>query len=194
MKSLQKDELSHVQLGTIGEYLVAAKLMEMGLDVHIANMSINNCAKYDLIAVDTHSLRHLFVQVKTSQKKSFPVGMTLEDACNTEMLKQKIVGPWIFLDAQKKGDSWKYEFYVLDKEEVIDLIYKSNNWYIYGYERNGNTLSLNNICALNLRWLRGEVEPKTKRHKEFSYPLLVDAKDRWDKIKKCLEYNKFVVP
>ena len=52
--------LSKNQKGAIGEHLVASKLLEQGLDVFMANMSINNSKSYDLLAVVPDTLNTHF--------------------------------------------------------------------------------------------------------------------------------------
>ena len=56
--------LSKNQKGAIGEHLVAAKLLEKGLDVFMANMSINNSKAYDILAVEPDNMKTYFIQVK----------------------------------------------------------------------------------------------------------------------------------
>ena len=65
--------LSKNQKGAIGEHLVASKLLEQGLDVFMANMSINNSKSYDLLAVVPDTLNTHFIQVKFNSTKYFGV-------------------------------------------------------------------------------------------------------------------------
>lgn len=69
--------LSKAQIGTIGENMVAVRLLQNGWDAILANQSINNCYSYDIVCVDPETGNTALVQVKTSFGDNIPVGMTL---------------------------------------------------------------------------------------------------------------------
>ena len=76
------------QKGAIGEHMVAAKLLEKGLDVFMANMSINNSKAYDILAVEPDNLKTYFIQVKFNSTKYFNAGMTIAQARDKDFLKE----------------------------------------------------------------------------------------------------------
>lgn len=169
--------LSKNQKGAIGEHLVAAKLLEQGLDVFMANMSINNSKSYDLLAVVPDTLRTHFIQVKFNCTKYFNAGMTIAQARNKDFLKEHIVGPWVFVDG---SDSKKYEYYVLTADETIELLYQAHEWYWTKYNRK-KEISDKSPAGFKLSWLKGESENSTTYHEGFINPI-TNAKERWDKI------------
>ena len=170
--------LSKNQKGAIGEHLVASKLLEQGLDVFMANMSINNSKSYDLLAVVPDTLNTHFIQVKFNSTKYFNAGMSIEQSLNREYLSKHIVGPWIFVDASLSGT---YDFYILTKQEVMDLLYQAHDWYWNHYHRT-KEISPKSPAGFKLKWLRGESEESTNYHDAFANPI-TNAKDKWDMIK-----------
>lgn len=169
--------LSKSQKGAIGEHLVASKLLEYGLDVFMANMSINNTKSYDLLAVIPDTLKTYFIQVKFNSKRFFNAGLNIEQARDKSYLSQRIVGPWVFVDGSQAD---KYDFYILSQQEVIDLLYQSHEWYWNDYSRT-KEIKPTSPAGFKLKWLKGENEDETKNHKAFLNPIS-DSKDRWDKI------------
>lgn len=169
--------LSKSQKGAIGEHLVASKLLEYGLDVFMANMSINNTKSYDLLAVIPDTLKTYFIQVKFNSTGYFNAGMNIEQVLDKNYLSSRIVGPWIFVDGSQDD---KYDYYILSREEVIDLLYQGHDWYWNGYTRS-KEISSKSPAGFKLKWLKGESEDAIKNHIAFSNPI-TNAKDRWDKI------------
>lgn len=171
-------KLSKNQKGAIGEHLVAAKLLEQGFDVFMANMSINNAKAYDILAVIPDNLTTHFIQVKFNSTKFFNAGMTIGQCLDYDYLSQRIVGPWIFVDGSQKD---KYDFYILTRQEVIDLLYQAHDWYWNHFYRT-KVISSKGPAGFKLKWLQGLSEVATNNHEEFVNPI-ANAKDRWDKIK-----------
>ena len=171
-------KLSKNQKGAIGEHLVAAKLLEQGFDVFMANMSINNSKAYDILAVIPDNLTTHFIQVKFNSTKFFNAGMTIEQCLDYDYLSQRIVGPWIFVDGSQKD---KYDFYILTRQEVIDLLYQAHDWYWNHFYRT-KAISSKSPAGFKLKWLQGLSEEATNNHEAFVNPI-ANAKDRWDKIK-----------
>lgn len=171
-------KLSKNQKGAIGEHLVAAKLLEQGFDVFMANMSINNSKAYDILAVIPDNLITHFIQVKFNSTKFFNAGMTIEQCLDYDYLSQRIVGPWIFVDGSQKD---KYDFYILTRQEVIDLLYQAHDWYCNHFYRTKD-ISSKSPAGFKLKWLQGLSEDATNNHEKFVNSI-ANAKDRWDKIK-----------
>jgi len=180
-------QLSKAHLGTIGENMVAVRLLQNGLDAILANQSINHCQSYDLICVDPVTGKAQLVQVKTSVENNIPVGMKLGE-CTMDNLEKKIVGPWVFVHVTGEGENMNFQFYLLTREEVITLIYESNDWYVNKWHRNGRTINLNNPCAVKTSWLEGQGEDDNVKHEAFHNPIsscLIDSKTVfWNKIMK----------
>lgn len=178
-------KLRKSQLCAIGENMVAVKLLQNGLDAIVANQSINNCQSYDLICVDPDTGKAQLVQVKTSVEKNIPIGMSLGD-CTLEKLEKKIVGPWVFVHVIGENENMDFEYYLLSRKEVIQLIYESNYWYLNKWHRNGRHVNLKSPCGLDISWLNGQNVEKDPKHEAFHNPIspcLVDSKSvKWKKI------------
>ena len=86
------ESLNKSKLGEIGEILVQAKLMQLGLNVINANTIMANYESVDLICTKPGSKKNVYVQVKTHKGKIFPIGMTLAK-CTRDYLEGKIKGP-----------------------------------------------------------------------------------------------------
>lgn len=172
-----KSKINSQQLGQIGEYLVAAKLIERGMNAFLANMSLKNCPMYDIVCVAPKGDRTALVQVKTTQERNIPTGFSLGNATK-QTLQKRIVGPWVFVHRVED----QYRFFVLSRSEVIQLIYQSNDWYVNRWRGRKSPLNLNNVLGLNVSWLEGKGEPANDRHEAFDNPLLSSAEDCWDKI------------
>ena len=76
-------------------------------------------------------------------------------------------------------------FYVLTKEEIVELIRTSNNWYVNEWNRQLTSKTIVGVCDY---WLEGKGEdaktdPKfNKQHKAYSNPLKDTTKGKWEKI------------
>lgn len=162
--------LSKAHLCAIGENMVAVRLLQNGLDAILANQSINNCQSYDLICVDPETGKTQLVQVKTSVRNNIPVGLKLEE-CTMDNLKKKIVGPWVFVHVTGEGENMDFHFYILTREEVIKLIYDSNDWYVHKWHRSDKQVDLKNPCGVRVSWLEGKGEDDNAKHEAFHNPI-----------------------
>lgn len=176
-------QITKAQLGAIGEMRVASMLMQKGWDAFIANMTINNNAKYDLICVNPNTSERVLIQVKTSIRSSFPVGLSLGDAASP-VLEEKIVGPWIFVYAQGEGTDMTFKYFILSRSQMIMLTRESNDWYINKWHRD-KPVNLNNPCALKLAWLSkgyDKSSERNSRYEAFVNPLVTSSENQWDSI------------
>ena len=184
MEDIKKQ--TKAQLGAIGENMVAVRMLQNGWDAIAANQSINNCQSYDIICVDPSTGKTALVQVKTSVGDNIPVGMKLKD-CTIEKLEKKIVGPWVFVHVSGEGEKMKFKFYILSRQEIIKLIYESNDWYVNKWHRNGRTINLESACGVKVSWLEGKGEEENEKHEAFVNPLpnsSIDSIVTWRKIMK----------
>ena len=141
------------RIGAIGEHMVMVQLFLQGWDAYNANASVTNREKIDIICIRDIESTSL-VQVKTSYQSSFPIGMTLEQAQDRKYLEEHIIGPWVFVRATGKGCNTRFRYYVLSREQVTDLIYKSNDWYLNQVQRS-KPVNKKSLCAIMEAWLTG---------------------------------------
>ena len=177
-------DLSKSQLGTIGEYMVAANILGQGWDAILANMSINNIESYDIVCVKPHTGKTALVQVKTSVGKNIPIGFKLKESI-TEILEKKIIGPWVFVNCEKNDvDEYYFRYFILSRSEMIQLTNDSNYWYVHQWKDSyrKKTVDDNNPTGLSIRWLEGKGEDDNNRHYAFVNPLTDSSENQWDKI------------
>ncbi len=182
-----KISIDKMHLAAIGENMVLSHLMQNGWSAFNANISIKNyksidilCTHYDLKESDGYRPKTAFIQVKTSVDKSFPVGFNIGDCLDLEILKSKIIGPYVFVYIDK--NTWDYRYFILSREEVIKLAYESHVWYIHKWNRS-KPIKLTNPAALSLRWLEGIGENENLKHESFNNFLnLNSSENKWNKI------------
>jgi hypothetical protein len=81
------------------------------------------------------------------------------------------------------------EFYILTREEVIELISSSNKWYVTEWNRK---LTSKPRVGVEVDWLKGEStkaskENAKKQHPEYKSTLRQPSKGKWWKITKLLD-------
>lgn len=177
------DSNNKARLGAIGEHLVATHLLANGWDAILANMSISNVAKYDIVCINPKTGDKQLVQVKTSIESNIPIGITLEESV-TEVLQSKIIGPWVFVYVEGKGEDKTFRFFVLSRSEMIRLTNDSNDWYLHKWKSSyrKKPVSVKNPNALKVTWLYGMGEEDNAKHYEFINPLTESSEDKWNKI------------
>lgn len=172
------------RLAAIGENMVVVRLLQEGMDAINANNIHTNFAKVDVICpTDTGFIQ---VQVKTSDEKNpnFPTGLSIEKAQNRSIIEKSVLGPWVFVHVKGEGRHMSFDYYVLSRDEIIELIYESNRWYVEDYSRTAD-IKKTSLVGVKLSLIQGSGEAKTARHKAFISPIRPEtAKDAWDKITK----------
>lgn len=169
-------------LAAIGENMVVVRLLQMGIDAINANNIHTNYARVDILCpTDTGFTQ---VQVKTSDEKNpnFPTGLSIEQALDRANIEKAVIGPWVFVHTEGSGHQMKFDFYVLSREETIELIYQGNRWYVEDYHRN-NSIKMTSLVGVKLSWIKGIGEDKTSCREAFVSPIPPStAKDAWHKI------------
>lgn len=179
-------------IGTIGENLAVCKLLEKGWAAVNINTSINNFNSIDIICfrMNSQTWQHesVLIQVKTLIKSgnesnlNFPTGFDIEKSKDINYLNNNIKGPYIFITLEVTPNGYKPEFYILSREQVKDLLYKSNQWYL-SWQRNGPIKEKGVPAGLKLKWIKGEHESGTVKYDSFQNPLNGEqCKDNWDNI------------
>ncbi|MBQ2122875.1 MAG: hypothetical protein II200_02645, partial [Bacteroidaceae bacterium] len=104
-------------------------------------------------------------------------------------INENIIGPWVFVKTTKNFS--EFEFYVLTKEEVLDLITTSNKWYVTEWNRQ---LKCKPMVGVDVTWLNGVGVKKSEenlkiQHNEYKNPLISSCKNKWEKIYNLLSDN-----
>lgn len=176
-------ELTNKQKGEIGETLVSMKLINMGWDVVNINTVYRNYKNADLICMNANNGKSVMIQVKTGTTHNILTGFISEIDGTIPKLEEKIIGPWVFVYMPDDKMS-NMKFYILTREEVIELISSSNKWYATEYHRE---LKKKYPVGIEEEWLKGGLTKATKLHPEYKSTLRQTSEDNWWKITKLLD-------
>lgn len=181
-------EITSKQIGELGETLVSMALMNKGLDVININTVYRNYKNADLICMNANNGKSVMIQVKTGTTHNILTGFISELDGSVPNLETSIIGPWVFVYMPDDKIS-NMEFYILTREEVIELISSSNKWYVTEWNRE---LKSKPIIGVEVDWLKGESskaskENAKKQHPEYKSTLHQSSKDNWWKITELLD-------
>ena len=176
-------KLTKKQKGELGEILVSMKLINMGLDVVNLNTVKRNYKNADLICMNANNGKSVMIQVKTGTTQNIHTGFTSDVKGSIPKLEEKIIGPWVFVYMPDDKMS-NMEFYILTREEAIELISSSNKWYATEYYRK---LENKYPVGVEIDWLKGGSSNATKLHPEYKSTLHQPSKDKWWKITELLK-------
>ena len=176
-------ELTQEQKGKIGETAVMLELLKKGFNVININNSYPNYKNADLICMNANNGKSVMIQVKTGTTHNILTGFTSELDGTIQKLEESIIGPWVFVYMPDDKMS-NMEFYILTREEVIELISSSNKWYATEYYRK---LEKKYPVGIEIEWLKGGASKATKLHPEYKSTLHQSSKDNWYKITELLD-------
>lgn len=176
-------EMDNSQKGILGETIVALELMKKGLDVININTVYRNYKNADLICMNANNGKSVMIQVKTGTTHNILTGFTSELDGTIPNIEASVIGPWVFVYMPDDTLS-NMEFYVLTKEEVIELISSSNKWYVTEWNRE---LKSKPMVGVELDWLKGNSSkasnPNAKKQRpEYKSTLSETSRDKWEKI------------
>ena len=172
-----------IDLGLIGETAVSLELMKKGLDVININTVYRNYKNADLICLNANNGKSVMIQVKTGTTHNILTGFTSElDDGTIPNIEASVIGPWVFVKTDKNFKTMN--FYVLTKEEVIELISSSNKWYVTEWNRE---LKSKPMIGIEVDWLEGNSSAASKpnakiQHPEYKSTLSETSRDKWEKI------------
>lgn len=181
-------KFTNKQKGDIGETLVSMTLMNMGLDVININTIYRNYKNADLICMNANNGKSIMIQVKVGTTHNIFTGFISELNGLIPDLETSVIGPWVFVYMPDDKLS-NIEFYILTREEVIELISSSNRWYVTEWNRQ---LTKKMRVEIEVEWLKGKSSKASKQnakkqHPEYISTLSQTSKDKWYKITKLLD-------
>lgn len=166
-------------LGAVGEHQTLSRLLLMGYQAAITNLSIENATNTDILCRDDKG-RFAAIQVKTTCKNSFLTGIShskfydpngnIDMRAGRAYLEHKIVGPWAMVQVCGSSDCPTFKFFILSRAQMIELIYSSEKWYLEGHNRT-KPLKGSGMIAIYISWLEGKGIPANSRHIEWVNPL-----------------------
>lgn len=173
---------NNARLGRIGEYMTAVQLMHKGFDVANLNDSIPNMKSVDLLVYDDNLKRHTLVQVKATTENTFPVGFNLAVAEDMDELQNAVTCAFVFVKIDMDGTEPKYTFYILSRQQMIDLTYKGHDWYLHKLERENDVKRTGLVCIPE-KWLQGKNDTSRLKGCEFENPLKGKSSENcWESI------------
>ena len=173
-------DLNYNQLGKLGETAVSLELQKRGFNVVNLNDSIKNFQGADLLCASPKSGKLTLIQVKTGSTKNIQCGLVSTTNGVIDNLANKITCPWVFVYVEQRLGDYSFEFYVLTKDEVRELIDKSNHWYTCEWSRK---LKCNVQVGVDVKWLKGEGSKESPDlHPAFESTLGESAQNKWDKL------------
>ena len=175
-------KMNNKNIGQIGETAVVLELLKKGFDVININDSYHNYKNADLICMNPDTGKSVMIQVKTGTSHNILAGFTSELDGTVPLLEEKVIGPWVFVYMNEHDFCMK--FYVLTKEETIELIKTSCDWYSNGWNRQLKTKPL---VGVEVDWLEGNSSAASKpnakkQHPEYKSTLSETSRDKWEKI------------
>ncbi len=175
------NQLTKQSLGSCGEFEVLSRLSLQGLEACISNMTKNNFKMIDIFCQNPQTSQVVGIQVKTSTKTIFPVGLTIGDIRRGNW-QSKIKGPWIFVHVSGTVVNPIFRFFILSCSEMIQMIDVTHDWYINQWNRS-KELSDNGVVCISMKWLEKQDEKaKFNVHPECIIPLKESAENQWQKL------------
>ena len=166
-------------LGAIGEHQVLSRLLLLGYQAAITNMSVDNMENIDIFCRDSQN-RYAAIQVKTTLANEINVGIAhrkfFDDNGNIDLiaglkyLESKIVGPWVMVQVSGAETDPLFKFFIMSRKQVIEMIYDSERWYLTDFNRK-NPLNGNGGIYLPIPWLYGNGVTANNNHKEWINPF-----------------------
>lgn len=196
-------QAERARMGAIGESHVVAELMAHGWDAFNANCTIKNFKTIDIVCINGDSTDPkspwkpdvALVQVKTSVQSNIPAGFTIAQCLDKEYLERNVMGPYVFVAAEKGEDNnYRFRYFILSRKMFIELIYTAHRYYVEDYKRDIipnvndtenhiNGVKVSGPAGLYVRWLEGESDEATQRHGKFINPLKgKSCENAWENI------------
>lgn len=189
-QSSASSQAEKARIGAIGENEVVSKLMQHGWDAFNANCTLKNYKSIDIVCLKS-TQKNLekpwmpevsLIQVKTSVQKTIPAGFKIKESLQKNTLEQQVKGPYVFILADTSKEAWSFRYFIISRQQFIELLYAAHNWYKNGYHRE-KAISEESPACIKVEWLEGRDEKETKNHVAFHNPLNgVSCENCWENI------------
>lgn len=175
-------------LGAVGEHQTLSRLLLLGYQAAITNLSVKNNEATDILCRDAQG-GFVAIQVKTTKGNSITAGFThkdfYDDNGNLDFIKgkaflqKKIVGPWVLVQIGGSTVFPTFKFFILSPSQIQELIFDSEKWYLTGFSRANLPKGSGKIC-IPIPWLYGYGIPANSNHIEWNNPFsCVKFEDAW---------------
>ena len=177
-------------LGAVGEHQTLSRLLLLGYQAAITNMSVKNTANTDILCRDSKG-DFAAIQVKTTSADSFNTGIThkefYDDNGNIDLIKgkkyleEKIVGPWVMVQVVGSDSCPSFKFFVFSRKQIIEMIYSNEEWYLTGFPNRTHPPKGTGTIYIYIDWLYGNDIAANKNHIAWSSPLkTVPFENSWN--------------
>ena len=191
-KQEKNNQAGKARLGSIGENLVVAKLMQQGWDAFNANCTIKNYKSIDIVCLNTDlkesdelwwKPKTSLVQVKTSVQNNIPAGFSIQETLDKDYLQQMVKGPYVFVSAKQNDYGYTFRYFIISRTQFIDLLYKAHRYYVNVLHQD-DKIELSAPACISISWLEGKPEFSSRNHAHFGNPLTETEKceDKWENI------------
>lgn len=181
-------DINNNALGAVGEHQTLSRLLLLGYQAAITNLSVKNDESADILCRDTKG-KFVAIQVKATKGDSITVGFShkefydangnLDMAKGKAFLEAKIVGPWVIVQVTGYADFPTFKFFILSPSQIRELIYDSEKWYLTGHNRAKLPNASGRIC-IPVPWLYGQGVPANSNHIEWINPFASEKfEDAW---------------
>jgi hypothetical protein len=178
-------------LGAVGEFQVLSRLLLLGYQAAITNMTVYNMENIDIFCRNSKNC-FAAIQVKTTKTNSINVGIThskfLDNNGNTDLaaglsyLESKIVGPWVMVQVRGSEDNPIFKFFIMSRKQVINMICDSERWYLSDFNRK-KPLNGSGGIYLSIPWLYGNGVQANSNHKEWMNPFAGNSfENQWQNL------------
>ena len=176
------------RLGSIGENLAVAMLMQQGWDAFNANCTIKNYKSIDIVCLNSDlkesdelwwKPKTSLIQVKTSVQTNIPAGFSIEESLDKEYLEKMVKGPYIFISAKQKTVGYDFRFFILSRNQFIELLYRAH--VFYDQLHNGQEVK-SAPSGLSISWLEGNPLFSPRVQTDFGNPIKETCEDKWENI------------
>ena len=181
----------NVMTGKMGETAVLLKLMEMGYEAFNLNNEIPNFKAADIMCFNPETNKTAMIQVKTTLAKNpnFYTGFYSDRTGRIldKKLEENIICPWVFVHIVDENSEKKYKYYILTRDEVINLIADSNSWYWENGGQHKNATKDKQQVGLPIGWITGHNIGKNGGKQYPRNIKIAPPENAWDKITKLLD-------
>lgn len=121
-------DINNNALGAVGEHQTLSRLLLLGYQAAITNLSVKNDESADILCRDTKG-KFVAIQVKATKGDSITVGFShkefydangnLDMAKGKAFLEAKIVGPWVLVQVTGSADFPTFKFFILSPSQIL---------------------------------------------------------------------------
>lgn len=187
-KTNNSKQTEKARLGSIGENLVVARLMQHGWDAFNANCTIKNYKSIDIVCLNSDKFESdalwwkpqtALIQVKTCMQNNIPTGFSIAESLDKDYLEKMVKGPYVFVSAKQETDGFTFRFFIISRTKFIELLHRAH--VFFDKMHNGNE-EKKAPAGISISWLEGKTEFAPRTPDDFGNPIKETCEDKWSNI------------